>query len=176
MWGRLLSSQGFCIAFYRHYLRRKNFLTIIPPEPSHNARISFEQCLLYTLASRREFIVFKQSPLRTPTNCLLSIFVAAVGGSEITFGNGFTTAGPCLFHIRYLMRGRVSTFQDICIRSYVYHFMRKHSAPPIQQQRSNYIVLLANRYYTLWLLSCTWRFCHRWPPHTFLIILYMIII
>lgn len=82
MWGRLLNSQGFCIAFYRHYWR-KNFPTIIPPEPSYNTSISLEQCLLCTLASSREFIIFKQSPLQTPNNYLLSIFVATVGGWEI---------------------------------------------------------------------------------------------
>lgn len=49
IWGRLLTSQGFCIAFYRHYFRRKNFLTIIPPEPSYNTSISLEHNVCYVL-------------------------------------------------------------------------------------------------------------------------------
>lgn len=105
--GEIARLSGLCIAFYRHYFRRKDFLTIIPPEPSYNTSISLEQCLLYTLASRREFIIFKQSPLQTPTNYLLSIFVAPVGGSEITlemallplvlafFAFGISCGGEC---------------------------------------------------------------------------------
>ncbi len=86
MRGGLLTSQGFCIAFYDHYFRRKDFLTIIPPEQSYHISISFKQCLRYTFSSRKDGIIFKQSPLPTPTNCLLSPFVAKVGGS-IVVGN-----------------------------------------------------------------------------------------
>ena len=171
MWGRLLTSQGFCIAFSRHYFRLKNFLTIIPPEPSYNTSISLEQFLLCTLASSREFIIFKQSPLQTPTNYLLSIFVAAVEGSEITLVMALLPLALAFFAFGISCGGECPPSKT-CIRYYVDHFMQKYSAPPIQQQTYNYIVNW--QIDSLWLLSCTWRFCHRWPPHTFSIILHMI--
>lgn len=130
MWGRLLTSQGFCIAFYRHYFRLKNFLTIIPPEPSYNTSISLEQFLLCTLASSREFIIFKQSPLQTPTNYLLSIFVAAVEGSEITLVMALLPLALAFFAFGISCGGECPPSKT-CIRYYVDHFMQKYSAPPI---------------------------------------------
>ena len=53
--------------------------------------------------------------------------------SEIILGVGFTTAGPCLFRLQYLMRGRVSTFQDMhsILRLLFYALLHMEILPPL---------------------------------------------
>lgn len=110
VWDYLLHLSGLLHSFHSTViiLGRKDFLT-------HHLKalsISFKQNVCYILWHLvGKGIIFKQSSLPTPTNCLLSPFVAKVGGSisskEITLGDGCITAGPCLFRLQYLMRGRV---------------------------------------------------------------------
>lgn len=126
VWDSLLHLSGLLNSIHSTViiLGREDFL-------AHHLKtlsISFKQNVCYILWHLvGKGIIFKQSSLPTPTNCLLSPFVAKVEDRSVVRKSPLMMAVIPLvlacFALSISCGGELSTFQDICIRSYGYYFM-----------------------------------------------------